>query len=430
MTFMGALSAQHIGTKTWHPETQTPMREIGVGGNYRLGSRLDDGGTNELYEAVHPGYPGRVVLKLLRRALQAGPEKSEACRREASLVARLAHPNIAGVVALGTMPDGVPLVVREYLQGETLQALLSRRGRLSLTEVVSIVNGVAAGLAAAHGAKVIHGDLRPNRVFLEEAAGYVGGFVKILDFGIWRLAGERRGPGAQADVARFIAPELLGDGKQKVDGGADQFALAAMAYRMIAGVDAFPGDDVAAVLRGVERGNVASLTAVAACDSAVDVVIRRGLANNPADRFGTVLGFAAALEKAAATVKPEITQNVTSSQLMAATPLQLAKTLAAAPRPGAQPQQTLDDDVSESFFAEGERQEQQALRQGLEEGESIRWPSPRYQGSLHARRRRGPLLFALAVLVCAGVGVAWWSGWRPPAELSSIVASVAELAKR
>ena len=97
-------------------------RNIGLLGDYRLGKRLDDGGTNEVYEATAPGNAGKVVIKFLRRAVAAGPRATEACRQERALVGSLHHPNIAALLALGTTPDGVPYVVREHFEAPRSRA--------------------------------------------------------------------------------------------------------------------------------------------------------------------------------------------------------------------------------------------------------------------------------------------------------------------
>jgi serine/threonine protein kinase len=383
---MRASPGARVRTGSWHPTSTAPLPAVE---SYQLGARIDDGGTNELYEASHPSFPGPVVVKLLLRAVAAGPVASDACLAEVAEVARLGHPNVAAVVAIGRRPDGLPFLVRESLKGETLEAFLARRGRVSAGEASAIVSGIAAALAAAHGARVIHGELRPSKVFLAQAAGYAGGFVKLLDFGVWRLAGERHGPGARADVARFTAPELLDGGK--VDPRTDEFALAAMTYRMIAGNDAFPGDDVAAVMSAVSRGNAAPLRATVRCTPAVGDVIRRGLARRRADRFGTVLAFASALESVAIPRRetPEETQAVSTWQL-----------LSSAPAPGPRPRRSMDE--QSDLFVDGPALSPAPIR----------------------RRRSWLLMIPVAVAVATAIAA---TGWLPPDWLSSITALVTRL---
>jgi serine/threonine protein kinase len=388
-----------------------PRDVVGLVAGYRLVRRLDEGGANETYEASSDGAPGPVVVKLLGRARAAGASATEACLSEATSVGRLGHPHIASLRAVGRLPDGTPYVAREYLEGETLEAHLRRERRLDPQEAARLVTRIAAALAAAHQVGTIHGELRPHKIFLTEAAGYAGRFVKIVGFGVWRMAGDRRGPGARAETARFTSPELT-DGSEAVDGRTDQFSLAAIAYRMITGVDAFPGDDVAAVLRGVLHGTPAPLP-----QPALDTVIRRGLARDPRARFGTILEFAAALEEAAAGAPGEVTRPVATAQIVSVEP-------APPGTPGVQPTAEMDDEISESFFEDGWRQERS--------GWYTETPPP-YRGRLdRVPKHRGPALLLMGGLLAAAAVVIWWTGWRPPADwqLASLWHTLLERARR
>jgi serine/threonine protein kinase len=250
---------------------------------WRLGKRLDDGSdtVDETYEAFHPGMPRRAVMKLLRR--DGDRRAREACRHDAELVASRAHPHIAALMATGVTPEGVPFLAREYIEGETLAQLMARRGAIAPVEAVGLVSGIAAALEAAHGVSVVHGELRPSKIFLQRAAGYPGGFVKVVDFGLWR-------PGGQGAGARYTAPERQ-VGVGPVDARWDQFGLAAIAYRMIAGTDAFPGNDAG-------RTTPRPLHSLVPCGVLVGAVIRRALAPVPALRFESVEEFGEALRAA------------------------------------------------------------------------------------------------------------------------------------
>jgi serine/threonine protein kinase len=293
------------------------VSELGLAPSYRLGRRLDDGGLNEVYVATYPGASGPVVMKFLRRALHVDLLAGRLSQREAARVARIRHPHLASTLALGATPEGVPYLVREYLGGETLDAHLARRILVAPYEALALVKSIAAALAAVHEAAVVHGDLRPSKVFL---GGPGAGSVKLVDAGLWRLGGDPCGPGALADKARFTAPERI-EGTEEVDGRADQFALAAIAYRLFAGVDAYPGDDVAAVLRSVVEETPPPILPEVHGDAAIDAVIRRGLARAPRDRFDTVGAFVAALEEAFTQEVAEPTTVVRAVQVLSVTSL-------------------------------------------------------------------------------------------------------------
>jgi serine/threonine protein kinase len=371
-----------------------------VPGIYRLGARLDSGDTDEVYEATHPRLPGRFAIKFLGRARAAGTKILEACLNDAAQVARLAHPHTAYVLEIagaGWGPrDGLPYIVMEHLSGQTLEAQLAGRGPIPTGQVVAYVNAIASALAAAHQVEVIHGELRPSKVFLSQAAGYPHGFPKLLDFGLWRLGLHENGQPLAPEAARYLPPELAAARFDEVNGRADQFALAAIAYRLLSGNDPFPGADMVGILRRVMQETPPSLTESVRCDPMVDAVVQRGLAKDPAQRFPTVLHFSRALEDAVASSRPIITEIVRSSDVVHVSPLAAA----------AAPAVEMDDEVSSSFFAEGHRQEASGLYEELAYDRHLdRIP-----------RRRWPAFLLLFLLATACAGAAWYTGWRPPAQ--------------
>ena len=415
------------------------IAEAGTQGGYHLGKRLGRGTTNEVHEAVHPGVPGRFVIKFFRCALAATAEATEAFRREAARVSGLRHPHCVHVIEIGTRSDGIPFVVMEHLRGETLREHLARRGSVTSAEAVTSVKAIASALAAAHDAEVVHGQLSPEKVFLAEAAGYDGGFVKLLDFGAGRLStplGPQR-EGFDAEAAGFMSSEFASGRLADVDGRSDQFALAAIAYRMLTGANCFPGQDVVTVLYRALHEEPRPVTDFLPCDPGVDRVIRRGLAKDPARRYPSVLAFAEAFEQATLTGVPGAIQVVSESQVETAAPLPtIHPSIAARANPpsgsadraaasaayartanavgvGAHVHQEQDDDVSESFFAEGERQE--ALGWSSE-------PQPPYAGSLdRLPRTHWPMALLLVGLLGLGTAGALFVGWRPPASVQESV---------
>jgi serine/threonine protein kinase len=281
-----------------------PLRQRVDGpGSYRLGRRLDPDRTNEVYQGDLLNSQGPVVIKFLQRALAVGAAATEASRRDAAAVAKLAHPHIVAVLGLGDRPDGVPYVLQEQVFGETLASQLAQVGRLRTVAAVSLVKDIAGALAAAHSIGVVHGELRPSKIFLTEEPGFLSGFVKIVDFGLWRLCRERQGPRALAEATRFTAPELL-LGRADVDGRVDQFALAAIAYRMVAGADAFLGRDAATVSRAVMKKLPQPPSQLVPVSPVLDAVLRRALAKDANERFDSVLEFSAAFAEAATARQP------------------------------------------------------------------------------------------------------------------------------
>jgi serine/threonine protein kinase len=397
-------------------------RNVGLLGDYRLGARLDDGGSNEVYEASAPGSAGKVVIKFLRRAVSAGPQATEACREERARVAELHHPNVANLLALGTTTEGVPYLVREHFDFPTLETYLAGRGPLHPLEAAVLVKRIAVPLAATHSIGVFHGELRPSKIFLTEAAGFPAPLIKIVDFGLWRLAGDRRGPGAQADTVRLAAPELI-LGAPALDGQLDQYALAAIAFRMVTGVDLFPSDDVAAVLRSVLEESPPPALELLCGDERVAAVIHRALSKNPAERYPNVLDFAAALERIAVgsapstadypvlAVAPRAPEGEVAEETTGALLGQVERdrprcaTGEFGPVDGAQP------------FAEMEESSLRLVSVDTDPAGAtwdIEVPPPR-RGHLRQRRssRWGRALIA-TILLATGASIAWWSGLRGP----------------
>jgi eukaryotic-like serine/threonine-protein kinase len=371
----------------------SPMREHGVVGQYLLGRRLDDGRTNEIYEATCSGIHGRAVTRFLRRALRAGPQAAEACRHDLDRLTHVRHVNLASGLASGITPEGVPYLVREHIEGETLGSTLARGKPVDPDRAVAIVRAIASALAAVHEAGVIHGDLRPSKVFLAPAPGGRR-MVKVVGFGTWRLGGDRQGPGVMAEPARFTSPELTRG--EAVDGRADQFALAAIAYRLIAGEDAFAGDDVAAVLRDVLTGAPRPLAGIPDLGPEVESVIRRGLARRPEDRYATVLDFATALDRAVTGRPAETTEPVSSAEI-----------LSMASIAGALPEVEMGKEADETFFDVGKLQEVDG------------WQFEMPPGYRRARRKRPSRLGLIAVLSLSAAGL-WWvasapTAWTPTA---------------
>ncbi len=402
-----------VGRAVSDPRT---TRNLGLLGDYRLGARIDDGGSNEVYEATAPGSANKVVIKFLRRAVSAGAQATEACRQERARVAQLNHPNIANLLALGTTPDGVPYLVRECFDCPTLESYLAGRGPLHLLEAAILIKRMALPLHAAHTAGVFHGELRPSKIFLTEAVGYPSPMIKIVDFGLWRLSGDRRGPGAQAHSVRLAAPELILEAPA-LDGRVDQYALAAMAFRMVTGVDLHPSDDVAAVLRSVLEESPPPALGLLCGDERIAAVIQRAVSKNPADRYPSILEFAAALERiatggaeyprAVAEVRDQAVEETTGQLLGHVERDQPRRATGEfGPLDGAQPHREI---------------EESSLRFIPLEAEPADWDAETPPPRRGQPRRHRPSAWAraavAALLLATGAGIVWWSGLAGPSDL-------------
>ncbi|QJR35790.1 serine/threonine-protein kinase [Gemmatimonas groenlandica] len=282
---------------------------------YRVGRRLGEGGMGAVYLAEHLGIGRAVALKVVRPDLLADPSAAERFVREARAAGGIQHRHVVNVTDFGVdrvAGHDVAYLVMEQLHGETLEAVLEAQPRLPLPLVVDIVAQVSAALAAAHARGVVHRDLKPANIWLTPDVR--GGFhVTLLDFGIAKLRDDtfaRRDAaplisvrthqtdstatqvGESIGTPAYMSPEqCVGD---DVDRRSDLYSLGVVVYQMLAGTLPFRGD-TRALLRQHFVAEIPPFPAEAGVPEAVEAVIRRALAKEPAARFATAPAFAAAL---------------------------------------------------------------------------------------------------------------------------------------
>ncbi len=260
-----------------------------LGGRYRLLERVDEGGAGEVWRAIDERLARDVAVKLL------GPRADEAFRvrfaDEARRAAAVTHPNVVTVYDEGRDGDDAYMVM-EYVRGRTLRDLVAQRGPLPAHEAARLVSQVAAALDAAHAVGLVHCDVKPANVIVDDE-----GRAKLTDFGVARAA---RDPVEHELIgtARYIAPERVTGGAATPRG--DVFALALVAYELLAGQRAYAGVDTEELLRLRLAGPPPSLRAVRlGLSDDLDRVITKGLARDPARRHASAGAFAAALCAAA-----------------------------------------------------------------------------------------------------------------------------------
>jgi eukaryotic-like serine/threonine-protein kinase len=404
---------------------------------FRLGAALGQS-DGEVYETRHPRLPGRFAIKLLKGGAGASPEAIESFRTDLERIATLRHPNIVEVLEVGAMSDGTPVMIMERLDGQTLAERMGRRKTMPLPEVLPIIRGIATGLEAAHRLGVVHREIRPDNVFLADVAGYDQGFVKLLDFGVAHLSWQGsltrfNETHLSAEWARYLAPEQAEGRLDDVDGRTDQFALAAVAYRLASGQDPFPGGELVSVLERVKTARPLPLAGIIACDPRVDDVLGRALARVQSQRFESVLAFVKALEEvagasvaapaAAVARRPTPVRNARTvseptlpSQPVVAevghqdvTRKSSNRLVEATARRDSSPRR---DSVSRMFFEEGEHKEQgNWAASDLAEPDVD--PEAMFDSFDKLPRRRMRFLPVLVLAGAAAVGAAIWFGWRP-----------------
>jgi len=274
---------------------------------YRITGVLGSGGMGCVYLAEHVAIKRPLALKLLHPEVGEIDEVTKRFEREAFAIGRVDHPNCVNVSDFGKLSDGTFYMVLELLDGVLLSDLLEREERLGWKRVLHIGRHILSALDYAHGAGIIHRDVKPENVILVEQDDDPD-FAKILDFGIAKLHddGANRDDdtsplnndakltqhGVTIGTPTYIAPEQAY--AQPVDGRADLYSLSVMMYEMITGVPPFDSDDVGSLLRMHVSAPVPRFEEAAPdldVPDAVEALIRHGLEKKACDRIGSAAAY-------------------------------------------------------------------------------------------------------------------------------------------
>ena len=271
-------------------------------GDCEILSPLGFGGMGEVYRARDESLGREVAVKILPGALASDAERLRRFEQEAKAAAALSHPNILVVYRFGTTDSGIPYLVTELLQGQTLRERL-QPGPLSVRKTVEYACQIVRGLAAAHDRGITHRDIKPENLFLTRDS-----FVKILDFGLAKLT-RPESPNADTTVANFIGTEagiVLGTAGYMspeqvrglpADARSDIFSLGAVCYEMLSGKRAFQGATAADTMSMILKEEPADLSSsVRNLPPALGKIVHRCLEKDPAERFQSARDLAFNLE--------------------------------------------------------------------------------------------------------------------------------------
>ena len=265
-----------------------------IGAAYQLTALIGRGGMGIVFRAKEVALDREVALKVLAFDALLNPEAFVRFEREAKLAARLDHPNIVPIFAVG-QGDGAAYYTMRLVRGGSLESLVADKGALSLDEALPLLREVASALDFAHAQGIVHRDIKPANILLSES-----GHAMVADFGIARAFSGDDGSstsGSHTGVVgspAYMAPEQWrGD---KPDGRADQYALGVLAFELLSGQRPFREVSMQELLRKHLNDAPPELETVRkGLPPRVSQAIRRAMAKEPADRFPSATAFVAAL---------------------------------------------------------------------------------------------------------------------------------------
>lgn len=275
-----------------------------INGRYELGEMIGRGGMADVYLGRDERLGRTVAIKMMRPDLARDPQFQTRFRREAHASAALNHPNIVAVFDTGTeeLPAtgqqpavDCPFMVMEYVDGDTLRALL-RKDEITIDEAVEWTEGILAAVAYSHENDIVHRDIKPGNVMVDES-----GAVKVMDFGIARALSDSSATMTQTQAvvgtAQYLSPEQARG--ETVDFRSDLYSVGCVLFELLTGRPPFVGDSpVAVAYQHVREDPPVVTTLVPEVTPALESVLNKSLSKERDDRFQTGKEFLTALRAA------------------------------------------------------------------------------------------------------------------------------------
>jgi len=274
-----------------------------VAGKYEINDLIGTGGMGFVFSATHVELGEKVALKFLRPECTSNEELVGRFAREARASVKIKSEYVARVFDVGTLPDGVPFIVMEYLEGKDLFEVVREQGPLPIKVAVEYVMQACEALAVAHANGVVHRDIKPENLFLTQRAQGMD-IVKVLDFGISKVAltgsaFEHKMPLVQTMMPMgspvYMSPEQIRASKD-IDARTDIWSLGCVLYELLTGTAAFDAPSLTQLSATILEQSAPPLRSL--CPTApleLEAIILRCLEKDPARRFHDVGELAIAL---------------------------------------------------------------------------------------------------------------------------------------
>ncbi len=307
-------SAAHDSTDS---EGIPPVMEAGIRREleheFRIERVLGRGGMSVVYLARELDLNRLVAIKVLPLQLQMGPDAADRFKREAKIAASLDHPHIVPIHRVGTTATFMWYSMK-WVKGRSLRDVIKETGPMNLDDVLRIIEPVAGALDHAHRRGIVHRDVKPENVLIDEV-----GWVTVCDFGIAKAFGSvplTQTGGTLGTPAYMSTEQCYG---QALDGRSDQYSLAVLTYESLAGVLPFQSDSLGDIVRQHCMEPPPRITAVRAdLPESVSHAILTAMSKQPNDRFESVLDFVQALGAPPARATPSFATVPTQESLATA----------------------------------------------------------------------------------------------------------------
>src|SRR5256885_1367676 len=298
--------------------------------NYRILEKLGEGGMGVVYKAVDVNLDRTVAIKALNTQLTGNPELEQRFRAEARAQANLNHTNLATLYAL-VIENGKPWMVMEYIEGETFDHMVQRRGPIPALEAIPLFRQALLGIGYAHRMGIVHRDIKPSNMMLNQQ-----GIVKVMDFGIAKVLGARgmTKTGTQMGTAFYMSPEQVVN--KGVDIRSDVYSLGVTLYEMLTANVPFTGDTDFEVMQAhIQTAPPLPTRFYPYIPRGIENVVLRAIAKSQDERFQTVEEFGLALERPEDYQPSTVPAGAAGAPLAGGTRLESAPSQTMRPVPGA-----------------------------------------------------------------------------------------------